>query len=87
MNGSHLKKLGIFAGGVLFGTAGLKVLGSKEAKKLYVNCLAAGLRARDVNQKVKSNIIVCTSTPCEFTSDLMQLSRYGDSLYAHTANV
>lgn len=32
MNGSHLKKLGIFAGGVLFGTAGLKVLGSKEAK-------------------------------------------------------
>lgn len=45
MNGSHLKKLGIFAGGVLFGTAGLKVLGSKEAKKLYVNCLAAGLRA------------------------------------------
>ena len=47
MNGSHLKKLGIFAGGVLFGTAGLKVLGSKDAKKLYVNCLAAGLRARD----------------------------------------
>lgn len=42
-----LKRLGIFAGGVLFGTAGLKILGSKDAKKLYVNCVAAGLRARD----------------------------------------
>lgn len=47
MNIWAMKHLGIFAGGVLFGTAGLKVLGSKDAKKLYVNCLAAGLRARD----------------------------------------
>lgn len=42
-----LKKLGIFAGGVLFGTAGIKVLASKDAKKFYINCLAAGLRAKD----------------------------------------
>ena len=27
------KKITIFAGGVLFGTAGIKVLGSKDAKK------------------------------------------------------
>ena len=26
-------KLGLFAGGLLFGTAGLKILSSKEAKK------------------------------------------------------
>ena len=56
MNGSHLKKLGIFAGGVLFGTAGLKVLGSKDAKKLYVNCLAAGLRARDCAMKTAESL-------------------------------
>ncbi len=42
-----LKKIGIFAGGVLFGTAGVKVLGSKDAKKFYINCLAAGLRAKE----------------------------------------
>lgn len=42
-----LKKIGIFAGGVLFGTAGVKVLASKDAKKFYINCLAAGLRAKD----------------------------------------
>lgn len=40
------KKFAAFAGGVLFGTAGVKILGSSDAKKLYVNCLAAGLRAR-----------------------------------------
>lgn len=28
-----VKKLGIFAGGLLFGTAGLKILSSKDAKK------------------------------------------------------
>lgn len=42
-----LKNIGLFAGGVLFGTAGVKILGSKDAKKLYVNCLAAGLRAKE----------------------------------------
>ncbi|WP_434692694.1 DUF6110 family protein [Hungatella sp. SB206] len=42
-----MKKIGIFAGGVLFGTAGVKILASKDAKKFYVNCLAAGLRAKD----------------------------------------
>ena len=40
-----LKKLGLFAGGVLFGTAGVKILGSEDAKKFYVNCVAAGLPA------------------------------------------
>ena len=39
--------IGIFAGGVLFGTAGVKILASKDAKTFYINCLAAGLRAKD----------------------------------------
>ena len=32
------KKTGIFAAGVAFGTAGIKILTSKDAKKLYTNC-------------------------------------------------
>ena len=40
-------KVGLFAGGVLFGTAGIKVLASKDAKKVYVQTAAAALRARD----------------------------------------
>ena len=39
-------KLGLFAGGVLFGTAGIKVLSSKDAKKVYTHSTAAALRAR-----------------------------------------
>lgn len=42
------KKMGIFAAGVLFGTAGIKILLSKDAKKVYTNCTAAVLRAKTV---------------------------------------
>lgn len=41
-----MKKIGMFAAGVLFGTAGLKVLGSKDAKKVYAHTTAAALRAK-----------------------------------------
>ena len=37
-NGKHT---GIFAAGVLFGTAGIKILSSKDAKKVYTQCTAA----------------------------------------------
>ncbi len=43
----NAKKAAMFASGVLFGTAGVKILGSADAKKFYVNCVAAGLRAKD----------------------------------------
>ena len=33
--GKFAKKSGVFAGGVLFGSLGLKLLASKEAKDLY----------------------------------------------------
>ena len=42
-----MKKIGLFAAGVLFGTAGLKLLGSKDAKKVYAQTTAAALRAKD----------------------------------------
>lgn len=42
-----MKKIGIFAAGVLFGTAGIKVLASKDAKKVYAQTTAAALRAKD----------------------------------------
>ena len=32
-----LKKIGLFAGGVWFGTAGIKALSSKDAKKAYTD--------------------------------------------------
>ena len=50
------KKLGIFAGGVLFGTAGMKILASKDAKKVYTEAAAAVLRGQDCVMKVSTSI-------------------------------
>jgi len=42
-----MRKIGLFAAGVLFGTAGIKLLGSKDAKKVYAHTTAAALRAKE----------------------------------------
>ena len=49
-------KLGLFAGGVLFGTAGIKILSSKDAKKCYTNATAAVLRAKDCVMKTATTV-------------------------------
>ena len=49
-------KTGIFAAGVLFGTAGIKILASDDAKKLYTNCTAAVLRAKKCVMKTATTI-------------------------------
>ena len=50
------KKTGIIAGGVLFGTAGIKILASDDAKKFYANCTAAVLRAKSCVMKVVTSV-------------------------------
>lgn len=50
------KKVALFAGGTLFGTAGVKILASSDAKKAYTNCLAAVLRGKDCVMKTASNV-------------------------------
>ena len=50
-----VKKTGIFAAGVAFGTAGIKILSSKDAKKVYTNCTAAVLRAKESVMKTATN--------------------------------
>ena len=42
----NMNKFAAFLGGVEFGTAGLKVLASRGAKKVYVHTTAAALRPR-----------------------------------------
>lgn len=50
------KKTGIFAAGVLFGTAGIKILASDDAKRVYTSCTAAVLRAKECVLKTAANI-------------------------------
>ena len=53
---NNLKKPGLFAAGVLFGTAGIKLLSSKDAKKVYTECTAAVLRAKDCVMKTVTTV-------------------------------
>ena len=50
------KHMGIFAAGVLFGTAGIKILSSKDAKKVYTHGTAAALRAKDFCMKTAAAV-------------------------------
>lgn len=51
-----MKHLGLFAAGVLFGTAGIKLLGSKDAKKVYTQTTAAALRVKDSVMKTVTTV-------------------------------
>jgi hypothetical protein len=44
---NYYKQLAVFAGGVLFGSAGIKLLSSSDAKKVYTHATAAALRVKD----------------------------------------
>ena len=49
MDSLKLKNLALFAGGVLFGTAGVKILSSKDVKKVYVEDILA--EAKQINER------------------------------------
>ena len=61
-------KLISFACGILFGTAGIHVLASREAKKVYAHCTAATLRAAD-------DVMTCVNKVKEDAGDI-----YADAL-------
>ena len=52
----HYVRLACFVGGVLFGSAGVKLLTSKDAKKLYTHPAAAVLRAKDCVMETVTNV-------------------------------
>ncbi len=58
------KKAGLFAAGVLFGTAGIKLLSSRDAKKVYTHTTAAVLRA-------KESVMTTVTTIKENASDIL----------------
>ena len=41
------QKIALFVGGALFGSAGIKLLSSKDAKKAYTHTTSAVLRAKE----------------------------------------
>ena len=53
---SVYSKLACFVGGTLFGSFGIKLLSSKDAKKVYVHATAAGLRMKDSVMETVTNV-------------------------------
>ncbi len=49
-------KLGIWAGGILIGTAGIAILSSSDAKKVYTHATAAAKRCGDAVMKTVTTI-------------------------------
>lgn len=43
----HYRELALFVGGALFGSVGVKLLSSKDAKNVYTHVAADGLRVKD----------------------------------------
>ena len=59
-----MKHTGLFAAGVLFGTAGLKILGSKDARKVYAHTTANVGGAPVKKQPVKKAPKPGRNDPC-----------------------
>ena len=52
----NVKKVAIFVGGMLFGSAGFKILASKDAKKVYTQTTAAVLRMKDCTMQTVNKV-------------------------------
>lgn len=56
MKSINTGKIGLFVGGLLAGSVGIKLLTSKDAKKAYTSCTAAVLRAKDSVTKTATTL-------------------------------
>ena len=74
--GKFAKKSGVFAGGVLFGSLGLKLLASKEAKHVYAKAVAT-------SYKLKDGIDATVSTVKQHADDVLEEAKY---LYSEEKN-
>lgn len=59
-------KIALFIGGALFGSVGVKLLGSKDAKKAYTHVTAAALRCKD---EVMRNVDVVQENCSDILAD------------------
>ena len=52
----NAKKIALFVGGVVFGSAGFKILASKDAKKVYTQTTAAVLSMKDATMETVNKV-------------------------------
>ena len=74
-------KIALFVGGTLFGSAGFKLLGSKDAKKVYTHVTAAALRCKD---EVMRNVDVIQENCSDILADAKAINEAYTSKEAET---
>lgn len=74
-------KLGVFIGGVIFGSIGLKALSCKDAKKVYTHLTAAALRAKDYTMKRTEEIRENMEDIYEDAKDMNELRAEKEDVY------
>lgn len=76
---SIVSKVACFVGGTLFGSVGLKVLATDEAKKGYVQATALGLRVKDC---VMKQVTVVQENATDILSSAKDLNEERDAAEA-----
>lgn len=64
-------KIALFLGGTLFGSAGLKILSSKDARKVYTHTTAAVLRCKD---EVMKQVELVQESSSDILADAKQIN-------------
>ena len=64
-------KIAIFVYGALFGSAGLKLLASKDARKVYTHLTAAGLRCK---KELMRNVDEVQAACADILADAKQIN-------------
>lgn len=73
---SNYSKLAYFVGGALFGSVGLKLLSSREAKNVYVHAAAAGLRAKECAMETVTTV---QETAADILAEAKELNEARDA--------
>lgn len=70
-------KIGMFVMGTLFGSAGLKLLASKDARKVYTHVTAATLRCK---KEVMRNVDELQAACADILADAKQINEERESV-------
>jgi hypothetical protein len=80
------KHLALFVGGVLFGSAGFKLLSSRDAKKAYTHATAAVLRAKDSVMETVTSVQENAADILASAKDLNEQRTAEDTLVEDTSD-
>lgn len=81
VNKEKVKSANLFAAGLALGTVGLKMLTSKDAKKVYANVVAAGLRAKESVMQIAEKVQASSGSILADAQEINENRRKEEALF------